>query len=122
MIFSFSCRKWIFFQKKYCMLNWINFMFNSRQSLFSSLSSDEHFVDKHRVDLINKVSNVSPILDELLANEVIGKEMSAEISKLPTSYAKIRQLFCCLSSRGSKDLFYELLKKHEHYLMQELKS
>lgn len=82
--------------------------------------SDEHPVDKHRVELINRVSNVSPILDELLAKKVIGDEKFAEISKLPTSYAKIRELCCSLNSSGSKDIFYELLKKHENFLMKEL--
>ncbi|KAG7216559.1 hypothetical protein INR49_002046 [Caranx melampygus] len=50
-------------------------------SLYREQSSgDEHFVDTHEVELISRVTNVNPILDELYAKKVIGDEKFAEIS------------------------------------------
>ncbi|KAG7241979.1 hypothetical protein INR49_024651 [Caranx melampygus] len=81
---------------------------------------DEHFVDTHEVELISRVTNVNPILDELYAKKVIGDEKFAEISAQATPHAKIRMLCHSLKSRGSKDIFYELLIKHENFLMKDL--
>ncbi|XP_019948746.2 apoptosis-associated speck-like protein containing a CARD isoform X3 [Paralichthys olivaceus] len=89
----------------------------------SSGSSDEkHFVDKHKCQLISRVSNVGPILDELLEKNVIQQETYDKIRALATSQEKMRELFSTSlkASETCKDIFYEILKKNEPYLVDDL--
>lgn len=83
-----------------------------------------HFVDKHRRDLINRVSNVAPILDELLDEGVIGQENYDKIRRQPTTQDQIRELYCsCLKGgKACKDVFFRSLKKNEQFLIDELKN
>ncbi|XP_042346596.1 uncharacterized protein LOC121946190 isoform X2 [Plectropomus leopardus] len=93
--------------------------------IFIPLSSDEHFVDKHRVQLIQRVSNIKGILDELLHENVIHDDSYVKIWALPTSQDMMRELFSGpLASSGGqgKEIFYKILKKHESYLISDLKK
>ncbi|XP_019219730.1 apoptosis-associated speck-like protein containing a CARD [Oreochromis niloticus] len=82
----------------------------------------KHFVDEHRVELIQRVSNIEPILDDLLQEEIIQQEAYDKISALPTSQAKVRELFSSPLKAGdaSKEAFYQILKKHEKMLIKDL--
>ncbi|XP_055359491.1 apoptosis-associated speck-like protein containing a CARD isoform X2 [Betta splendens] len=87
-------------------------------------SQDKHFVDKHRLELTNRVSNVGAILDELLDADVIQQEQYDEIHALPTSQAKMRALYSgpLRAAKACKDAFYKILEKNEPYLINDLKK
>ncbi|XP_076746408.1 uncharacterized protein LOC112432102 isoform X3 [Maylandia zebra] len=79
------------------------------------------FVDKHRVQLTNRVSNIAPILDELLENEVIDQETYTRIRALSTTQDKMRELYSGpLQAAACKKIFYDILLKNEKFLVKEL--
>lgn len=86
-------------------------------------SPDQHFVDRHRAALIQRVSNVGPLLDGLLDKRVIQQEMYERILAVPTNQAKMRELYSALKAGpASKDIFYDCLVKREPYLIDDLKK
>ncbi|XP_061573697.1 apoptosis-associated speck-like protein containing a CARD [Cololabis saira] len=82
----------------------------------------KHFVDKHRTDLVQRVSNIDPILDALLSEKVIRDEMYTKIIALPTSYEKMRELYVgpLRSSDACKDIFLKILRDQEPFLLADL--
>lgn len=81
-------------------------------------------MDKHQSELIKRVSNVEPILDELLRQNVIQQESYDEIKTLPTAEEKMRELISGpLKSSGvqGKDIFYEILIENQPLLIKDLK-
>uniref|UniRef100_A0A7N8X454 PYD and CARD domain containing n=1 Tax=Mastacembelus armatus TaxID=205130 RepID=A0A7N8X454_9TELE len=92
--------------------------------IFSPLSSGKHFVDRHKVELIRRVSNIGPILDDLLDEDVIQQEVYEQIRALPTTQDKIRELYSgpLKASEACKDIFYESLQIHEKFLIDDLKD
>lgn len=91
---------------------------------FFLISSDEHFVDKYRSQLIASVSSIAPILDELLQQKVIQQESYDKIMAQPICQEKVRDLYRGPLKGGTacKDAFYRCLKKHEPYLLEELEK
>nr|XP_024656504.1 uncharacterized protein LOC112432099 isoform X2 [Maylandia zebra] len=84
-------------------------------------TSGKDFVDKHRVQLTNRVSNIAPILDELLDNEVIDQETYTRIRALSTTQEKMRELYIGpLQAAACKKIFYDILLKNEKFLVKEL--
>uniref|UniRef100_A0A669B1N8 CARD domain-containing protein n=1 Tax=Oreochromis niloticus TaxID=8128 RepID=A0A669B1N8_ORENI len=83
---------------------------------------ENHFVDKHRVELIQRVSNIELILDELLKEKVIQQESYDRIRALQTSQEKMRELYSGPLKAGSasKDVFYQILQTHERLLVNDL--
>ncbi|XP_026041567.1 apoptosis-associated speck-like protein containing a CARD isoform X2 [Astatotilapia calliptera] len=88
----------------------------------SSEPTRKHFVDKHRVQLIQRVSNIAPILDELQDKEVIDQEQYDKIRALPTSQDRMRELYSgpLKASAACKDVFYESLLANEKFLVEDL--
>uniref|UniRef100_A0A7N8WR42 PYD and CARD domain containing n=1 Tax=Mastacembelus armatus TaxID=205130 RepID=A0A7N8WR42_9TELE len=84
----------------------------------------KHFVDRHKVELIRRVSNIGPILDDLLDEDVIQQEVYEQIRALPTTQDKIRELYSgpLKASEACKDIFYESLQIHEKFLIDDLKD
>ncbi|XP_076592874.1 uncharacterized protein LOC143324370 [Chaetodon auriga] len=85
--------------------------------------SDEHFVDEHWIELIKRVKNVVPILDELLDKKVIQQESYDAIMALPASQERMRALLIGpLESSGvqGKEIFYKILKINEPHLIDDL--
>lgn len=85
---------------------------------------DRHFVDVHRTELIKRVSSVAPIMDDLLEKKILNEEVYSDLKAERTTQKKMRELFDGpLNSCGlkGKDVFYEILEKHEEYLMKDLK-
>uniref|UniRef100_A0A671Y652 PYD and CARD domain containing n=1 Tax=Sparus aurata TaxID=8175 RepID=A0A671Y652_SPAAU len=80
------------------------------------------FVDKYREELIQRVTNIPQILDQLLAKEVIDQETYDEISALPTSQKQMRRLYKSLKVARAKDKFYEILEGKEKWLIDDLKK
>ncbi|XP_026228058.1 apoptosis-associated speck-like protein containing a CARD [Anabas testudineus] len=86
-------------------------------------SETKHFVDKHKVELIKRVSNIGPILDELWDHDVLQQEVYDKIRALSTNQQKMRELFAgpLRASGACKDVFYQLLESNEPYLIKDLK-
>eukprot|EP00064_Thunnus_orientalis_P023135 superscaffoldBa00008459_g23364 len=84
---------------------------------------DKHFVDEHRVDLIQRVTNIEPILDELLG-DFIQTEAYNKIRAKSTSQEKMRELYDGTLKAGEevKDIFYKLLEKYEGCLVRDIKK
>ncbi|XP_054878868.1 NACHT, LRR and PYD domains-containing protein 1b allele 5-like [Poeciliopsis prolifica] len=82
---------------------------------------EEHFVDKHRETLIQRVRNVEPVLDGLLQNKVLMEETYDRIRSLPTSEAQLREIFSCLRAADEcKDIFLSILQEKEPHLITDL--
>lgn len=88
-------------------------------------SQSQHFVDLHRTDLIQRVSEVDPILDRLLKRGVITDNGCSDVRSERTKQKKMRKLFDGpLTGCGpkGKDIFLEILKEQEPFLIRELKG
>ncbi|XP_072249636.1 uncharacterized protein [Leuresthes tenuis] len=85
-------------------------------------AEDEHFVDKHMEDLIQRVSTIGPILDALLRNKVVQPETYNTIRALPTPQDQIRELYCgpLRAGKACKDIFYSVLQEKEPRLIADL--
>ncbi|XP_031169421.1 apoptosis-associated speck-like protein containing a CARD [Sander lucioperca] len=91
----------------------------------NTTADGKHFVDKHRIKLIERVSNIAAILDELLEEDVIQEETYDKIRVLPTCQDKMRELYSGPLKAGGikgKDKFYTILEKKERFLVDELKE
>ncbi|XP_067366727.1 NACHT, LRR and PYD domains-containing protein 1 homolog [Channa argus] len=90
----------------------------------SSGLTAKDFVDKHKVELIKRVSNIAAILDELLYKDVIQQEVYDHIRAIRTPQDKMRELFSgpLKASVACKDAFYKILEKNEPYLIKDLKE
>ncbi|XP_054916922.1 NACHT, LRR and PYD domains-containing protein 1b allele 5-like isoform X3 [Poeciliopsis prolifica] len=92
-----------------------------KKEVFFCFSSEEHFVDKHRETLIQRVRNVEPVLDGLLQNKVLMEETYDRIRSLPTSEAQLREIFSCLRAADEcKDIFLSILQEKEPHLITDL--
>lgn len=85
----------------------------------------EHFIDSNLTELIKRVHNVDPILDELYQKKVISDEDYSAIRAEKTSQTKMRDLLMGpIKSAGTKgkDLLYAALKKSNPLLIEELEA
>ncbi|XP_068591533.1 apoptosis-associated speck-like protein containing a CARD [Cebidichthys violaceus] len=85
----------------------------------------EHFVVKHRAELIDRVSNIPSILDQLFEKKVITQETYDEILAITTTRDKMRKLYSGpLNAAGyeGKEVFYKILEEKESYLVADLKK
>uniref|UniRef100_A0A4W5N5K0 CARD domain-containing protein n=1 Tax=Hucho hucho TaxID=62062 RepID=A0A4W5N5K0_9TELE len=88
------------------------------------LTSDQHFVDLHQTALIDRVSQVDPILDRLLKSGVITADGYSDVIAEKNNQKKMRELFDGpLKGCGpeGKDQFLEILTELEPYLINHLK-
>ncbi|XP_072567254.1 NACHT, LRR and PYD domains-containing protein 1a allele 5-like isoform X5 [Paramormyrops kingsleyae] len=76
------------------------------------------FVDQHREAIIQRVTLIDPILDDL--HEHIGEEKYSYIRAASTSQERMRKLYEVLNSDELKKLFFDSLKKKESSLVLEL--
>ncbi|XP_014880256.1 uncharacterized protein LOC106941677 isoform X3 [Poecilia latipinna] len=82
---------------------------------------EEHFVDKHRETLIQRVRNIGPVLDGLLQKKVLLEETYDRIRSLLTSESQLREIFSCLRAADDcKDIFLSILQEKEPYLIADL--
>ncbi|XP_050988174.1 apoptosis-associated speck-like protein containing a CARD isoform X1 [Labeo rohita] len=96
---------------------------NNHQS--STAPPHEHFIDRHRIELIKRVNNVNAILDELLQMNVITDENYSAICAEKTSQEKMRKLLMGpIKSAGikGKDSLYKALKDTERCLIEDLEG
>ncbi|XP_077383338.1 apoptosis-associated speck-like protein containing a CARD isoform X2 [Festucalex cinctus] len=85
-------------------------------------SKEEHFVDKHMPELIERVCNIKKILDILQKKKVIQGEIYEEIYNTPVNQEKMRKIYrlALKSGKAAKEIFYECLKEYEPYLVADL--
>ncbi|XP_074056499.1 apoptosis-associated speck-like protein containing a CARD [Macrotis lagotis] len=95
----------------------------TQHSAATSTPPGKHFVDMHRTDLINRVNQLDPILDQLLEN-VLNQEQYDAIRAESTSQEQMRKLYSYIRSWSNrcKDLFFEALKKTHPFLVEDLEG
>ncbi|XP_063060760.1 3'-5' exoribonuclease HELZ2-like [Engraulis encrasicolus] len=80
------------------------------------------FLEETRPELIQSVTEVMPIADQLLSQRVICQETYANIQAATTSQDKMRSLFEGLRSAGAqgKLAFYRILQAQQPHLLEDL--
>ncbi|XP_077576675.1 apoptosis-associated speck-like protein containing a CARD [Stigmatopora nigra] len=88
----------------------------------SSNLSGKHFVDKYKLQLIQRVTNIDPILDRLLDQEVLQDGIYEDIRQTPGNQQKMRKIYQLALKSGddAKNIFMELLRQQEPYLVKDL--
>ncbi|XP_030634338.1 tripartite motif-containing protein 16-like [Chanos chanos] len=88
----------------------------------SDVSMHSRLVDEQRAELIQRVTMVMPIADELLSLGMLHEETYSQISAARTSQEKMRELFTALHSGGDrvKSAFYCALRDNQPHLLQGL--
>lgn len=91
---------------------------------FFFFHSECEFVEKHRDELIRRVSSVMTIADGLRTKDMIPDEMYSKVHAAEPRQEKTRLLLDALDSGGTavKAEFYKLLKNEEPHLVDELES
>ncbi|XP_026514898.1 apoptosis-associated speck-like protein containing a CARD [Terrapene carolina triunguis] len=89
----------------------------------AQMQTEEHFIDQHREQLIQRVRRVDGLLDKLY-NTVLDNEQYQSIRAERTDPEKMRKLFDLLPSwnRACKDQLYQVLEAKQKFLIQELKG
>ncbi|XP_038849035.1 apoptosis-associated speck-like protein containing a CARD [Salvelinus namaycush] len=90
-----------------------------------NMIKDKHFVDHHRTALIDRVSQVEPLLDRLLDKGIITQNAYSEVRANRTNQKKMRELFDGpLKACGpkGKDIFLDILMDLEPFLISHLKG
>uniref|UniRef100_A0A8C1S4N4 CARD domain-containing protein n=1 Tax=Cyprinus carpio TaxID=7962 RepID=A0A8C1S4N4_CYPCA len=75
---------------------------------------------KHRTELINGVSLVDPIADDM--KPLLGDEKYQTIFNAGTPQAKMRKLLNFITTTKLKEKLYQSLLKHERFLVEDLES
>ncbi|XP_045893172.1 NLR family CARD domain-containing protein 3-like [Micropterus dolomieu] len=71
---------------------------------------DADWVDNNRAKLIQSVTSVMPIADEMVEQKIIHNEMYANIMAASTSQEQMRALYTALTSTKAKCAFYRILQ------------
>lgn len=86
--------------------------------------SPKQFVDEHRSDLIQKVINIMPVLDDLKKKGLLTQENYNNVTSKSTSQDKMRELLMYVQqwSPEDKNTFYEVVKKHNKPIIKEIEK
>ena len=81
-------------------------------------------MDKHRTNLIERVSSVMEIVDSLQSRNMITAETYSTIQTTTPSQEQMRILYRVLESGGAavKVEFYKALKKKQYSLVADLEA
>ncbi|KAM8746495.1 NACHT, LRR and PYD domains-containing protein 1b allele 3-like [Acanthopagrus schlegelii] len=76
-------------------------------------ASGQHFVERHRTALVDRVRDTGHILDKLLERGLISQEVYNTIRGLSTTYDQMRNIIDCMVKVGTtgKDALYEILQR-----------
>ncbi|KAJ8377661.1 hypothetical protein AAFF_G00255060 [Aldrovandia affinis] len=94
-------------------------------SSVTQTEAGQHFVEKHKLELINRVSMVKPILDQLRHQGLINDETYKTITAEKTTYDQMRGLFYKVIDLGGwelKEALYRILKEENPALMRDLEG
>ncbi|XP_044158980.1 uncharacterized protein LOC122944600 isoform X2 [Bufo gargarizans] len=86
-------------------------------------TDEEHFVNQNRTNLIKLITDVEPVLDDLMEKELLTQEQYDVIGKKETSQAKMRELYRYVRSWQNlkvKNTLLEILKKHNPVVIKNL--
>ncbi|XP_019344090.2 apoptosis-associated speck-like protein containing a CARD [Alligator mississippiensis] len=85
--------------------------------------ADPHFIDRHREQLIQRVTVVDALLDKLYG-PVLDEEQYQRIRAGATNQDKMRRLYDLMPSwdRACKDCLYRALKVQHKHLVAELSA
>lgn len=72
---------------------------------------DAHWVDSNRAKLIQNVTLVMPIADEMLQLHILHKETYSQIKASTTSQDQMRELYQALTSTKAKSAFFRILRE-----------
>ncbi|XP_027143513.1 NACHT, LRR and PYD domains-containing protein 1b allele 2-like [Larimichthys crocea] len=81
-----------------------------KQSTDHEQASDQHFVDRHRIALITRVSDTESILDRLRQRDLISEETYNDVTALTTKQKQMRNIFRVCTTRYAKDALLDILK------------
>ncbi|XP_041434513.1 uncharacterized protein LOC121398946 isoform X2 [Xenopus laevis] len=83
----------------------------------------KHIMDKHRSELIARVSNIDPVLDDLLDDEILTQDQYDSVRSKSTSQEKMRELYDCARAwgDGEKEELFKAMEKHNQPLISDLK-
>ncbi|EMP24962.1 NACHT, LRR and PYD domains-containing protein 1 [Chelonia mydas] len=89
----------------------------------AQMQTEEHFIDQHREQLIQRVRQVDGVLDKLY-DTVLDNEQYQSIRAERTDPEKMRKLFDLLPSwnQDCKDQLYQVLEAKQKFLIRELKG
>ncbi|XP_066433659.1 apoptosis-associated speck-like protein containing a CARD isoform X1 [Eleutherodactylus coqui] len=95
-----------------------------REDQGAAAGDEKHFVDKHRTDLIQRVTLVAPILDDLLQDGLLPCEAYDTVRSINTNQEKMRALYDHVKSWGNKDKdkFLQSLIRHNPPLIRDLEE
>ncbi|XP_069044390.1 NACHT, LRR and PYD domains-containing protein 3-like [Lepisosteus oculatus] len=84
--------------------------------------SGAEFADRHRAALIQRVTQVGPLADELLSVGMIHQESYSRVLAAATPQDRMRELYSALDSGGEtvKDAFYSVLQRDYSHLVHDL--
>uniref|UniRef100_A0A8C9QZN4 NACHT, LRR and PYD domains-containing protein 3-like n=1 Tax=Scleropages formosus TaxID=113540 RepID=A0A8C9QZN4_SCLFO len=83
-----------------------------------------HFLETHRAELIQSVSDVMPIADKMMSRKLIHKEAYEKIRAARTSQEKMRDVYDALRPGGDevKAELYRILREECPLIIQKLSS
>ncbi|XP_066433044.1 apoptosis-associated speck-like protein containing a CARD isoform X2 [Eleutherodactylus coqui] len=95
-----------------------------REDQGAAAGDEKHFVDKHRTDLIQRVTLVALILDDLLQDGLLSCEAYNMVHSRNTDQEKMRELYDHVKSWGNKDKdkFLQSLRRHNSPLIRDLEG
>ncbi|XP_049923692.1 NLR family CARD domain-containing protein 3-like isoform X3 [Epinephelus moara] len=100
--------------------------YQSQSTDHKQAASGQHFVDRHRTVLIERVYETVAILDELLDRELISKASYDAVTALKTTRDQMRDIHRFVTAAGNKgkNALYEILKgmKSMRPLISELEG
>ncbi|KAM3921559.1 NACHT, LRR and PYD domains-containing protein 1a allele 5-like [Leptodactylus fuscus] len=87
-------------------------------------SQEEHFVDRHRKTLIENISSIYPVLDELLSWGLLTPEQYDIVRMRITHQQQMRELYGYIRGWGHRDkeILYNALKRYNKSLIRKLES
>ncbi|XP_040190228.1 NACHT, LRR and PYD domains-containing protein 3-like isoform X2 [Rana temporaria] len=95
-----------------------------KRKLDNRLSGEKHFVDQHREKLIQRITMIPPVLDNLLQEGLLTQEQCDTVNAKETPQEKMRGLY--QFSRGwsipDKDIFYQALQDSNPGVMEHLEG
>ncbi|XP_075715404.1 uncharacterized protein LOC142750296 isoform X2 [Rhinoderma darwinii] len=90
----------------------------------NALSLSEHFVDRHREALIQRTSNMSQVLDNLLTERLLTQEQHDTVRNTKPHQEAMRQLYIYMTiwGYGDKEKFFQALKSYNRPLIRDLED
>ncbi|XP_066449961.1 uncharacterized protein [Eleutherodactylus coqui] len=81
----------------------------------------DHFIYRHKEDLIHRIKVVDPVVDDLYRKRLLKKDEHDDIRRLPKPENKMRRLYVAIRDRHDCDKeVYRTLYKHNQSVLDEI--